>query len=84
MSSEAFERAGECARLTWQVNGKTMNKESPKADAPVPPAGTEQALSGALDQATQQPKPEESTPTADLIGDLISEALDVVVAILDN
>jgi hypothetical protein len=26
------------------VNGKTINKESPKADAPVPLEGTEQAL----------------------------------------
>ena len=30
-----------------------MNKESPNADAPVPPAGTEQALSEALDQASK-------------------------------
>ena len=60
-----------------------MNKESPKADAPVPPAGTEQALSQALDQASQQPRPEESG-TPDIVGDLISDALDVVVAIFDN
>ena len=60
-----------------------MNKESPQADAPVPPAGTEQPLSEALDQASQQPKPEESR-TAELVGDLISDALDVVVAMLDN
>ena len=59
-----------------------MNKESPKADAPVPQAGTEQALSEALDQ-TKKPKPEESG-TPDIVGDLISDALDVVVAIFDN
>jgi hypothetical protein len=58
-----------------------MNKESPKADAPVPPEGTEQALSEALDQA-KKPKPEESS-TPDIVGDLICDALDVVVAIFD-
>jgi hypothetical protein len=66
-----------------QVNGKTMNNESPKADAPVPPAGTEQALSEALDQASKQPKPEESS-TAEIVGDVISGAIDVVVSIFDN
>jgi hypothetical protein len=65
-----------------------MNKESPTADAPVPPVGTEQALSEALDQMTKNPKPEESS-TAEGIGDalasdLISDALDVVLAIFDN
>jgi hypothetical protein len=60
-----------------------MNKESPKADAPVPQAGTEQALSEALDQATEKQKPEESS-TPEIVGDLISDALDVVVAIFDN
>ena len=59
-----------------------MNKESPKADAPVPPEGTEQALSEALDQA-KQPKPEESS-TPEIVGDLISDALDVVISIFDN
>jgi len=80
---EAIERAGEWARLTLQVNGKTMNKESPQADAPVPPEGTEQALSEALDQATKNPKPEESS-TPEIVGDLISDALDVVVSMFDN
>jgi hypothetical protein len=60
-----------------------MNKESPKADAPVPQAGTEQALSEALDQASQKAKPEESN-TPDIIGDLVSDALDVVISIFDN
>jgi hypothetical protein len=58
-----------------------MNKESPKADAPVPPEGTEQALSEALDKATT-PKPEESN-TAELASELISDAIDVVISILD-
>ena len=65
-----------------------MNKESPQADAPVPPEGTEQALSEALNQATKNPKPEESS-TAQGIGDalasdLVSDAIDVVLAIFDN
>ena len=65
-----------------------MNKESPTADALVPLAGTEQALSDALDQASKNPKPEE-TSTAESIGDalasdLISDAFDVVLAIFDN
>ena len=63
-----------------------MNKESPQADAPVPQAGTEQALSEALDRTTKQPNAEESsgTETAGFAADLISDALDVVVAIFDN
>ena len=70
------------------MNGKTKNKESPTANAPVPPVGTEQALSEALDQATNNPKPEESS-TAERIGDtlasdLISDAIDVVTSIFDN
>ena len=60
-----------------------MNKESPKADAPVPQAGTEQALSEALDQASQKPQAEESS-TAEIVGELVSDALDVVISILDN
>ena len=60
-----------------------MNKESPKADAPVPQAGTEQALSEALDQASAKPKVEESS-TTEIVGDLISDAIDVVVSIFDN
>lgn len=58
-----------------------MNKESPKADAPVPPAGTEQALSEALNRASE-PKPEESSGAA-LASDLISDAIDIVLGILD-
>jgi hypothetical protein len=59
-----------------------MNKESPKADAPVPPEGTEQALSEALDKASR-PKPEESSTAETLAADLISDAIDVVISILD-
>ena len=60
-----------------------MNKESPKADAPVPQAGTEQALSEALDQTRREPKPEESS-TPEIVGDLISDAIDIVISVLDN
>jgi hypothetical protein len=60
-----------------------MNKESPKADAPVPPEGTEQALSEALDQAGKKPKPEESSTAETLALDLISDAIDVVTSIFD-
>jgi len=60
-----------------------MNKESPKADAPVPPEGTEQALSEALDQAGKKPQPEDSS-TPEIVGDLVSDAIDVVIAIFDN
>jgi len=59
-----------------------MNKESPSADAPVPLAGREQPLSEALDQAAKKPEPEESG-TAEFVGDLISDALDIVIAALD-
>ena len=41
------------------------------------------ALSEALDQASQKPKPEESS-TPEIVGDLISDAIDVVVAIFHN
>jgi hypothetical protein len=69
-----------------------MNNESPTgnadADAPVPLAGTEQALSDALDQATKNPKPEESSTTERigdaLASDLISDAFDVVMSIFDD
>ena len=60
-----------------------MNKKSPKADAPMPPEGTEQALSEALDQASKKPKPEESS-TPEIVGDLVSDAIDVVFSILDS
>ena len=60
-----------------------MNKESPKADAPVPPEGTEQALSEALDQAGKKPKPEESSTAETLALDLISDAIDVVTSIFE-
>jgi hypothetical protein len=60
-----------------------MNKESPKGDAPVPPAGTEQALSEALDQASKKPKPEESSIAEMLASDLISDAIDVVTSIFE-
>jgi hypothetical protein len=60
-----------------------MNKESPKADAPVPPEGTEQALSEALDQACKKSKPEESSIAETLALDLISDAIDVVTSIFE-
>ena len=46
-----------------------MNKESPPADAPVPPQGTEQAADQAVEQ---QPPPAESG------------ALDTVASVLDG
>ena len=49
-----------------------MNKESPKADAPVPPEGTEQALSEALDQAGKKPKLDESSIGETLAADILS------------
>ncbi len=64
------------------MNGKTINKESPKADAPVPLEGTEQAVEAAEEAATRQ-KPEESSAT-ETVGnalDLISDAIDVVISI---
>lgn len=57
-----------------------MNKGSPKADAPVPLEGTEQALSEALDEANRKPKQEESSSGLDLV----SDAIDVVISIFDN
>ena len=60
-----------------------MNKESPKADAPVPPEGTEQALPDALDQPSKKPKPDESSIGETLAADLISDAIDVVISIFD-
>jgi hypothetical protein len=60
-----------------------MNKESPKADAPLPLAGTEQALG----QTAKQQKSEESsvmeTAGDALALDLISDAIDVVTSILE-
>jgi hypothetical protein len=63
-----------------------MNKESPKADAPVPLEGTEQALEQ-VEAAAKQKKPEESsapeTAGDALASDLISDAIDVVISIFD-
>ena len=59
-----------------------MNKESPKAAAPVPHAGTEQALSGALNQASEKQKPEESSVAETLRDDLISDVMDVVTDVV--
>jgi hypothetical protein len=63
-----------------------MNKESPKADAPVPLTGTEQALEHA-EAAAKQKKPEESSVTETigdaLASDLISDAIDVVFAVFE-
>jgi hypothetical protein len=49
----------------------------------VPPEGTEQALSEALDQASTTPKPEESSTAETLALDLISDAIDVVTSIFE-
>ena len=62
-----------------------MNKGSPKADAPMPPEGTEQAVEEA-EKAAKRQKLEESSvteATGDAL-DLISDAIDVVVSIFDN
>jgi len=59
-----------------------MNKESPSADAPVPLAGTEQPLAEALDQASQKPEPEEAG-TAEFVGDLMSDAFDILIAAIE-
>ena len=61
-----------------------MNKESPIADAPVPQAGTEQALSDALHQASKKSKPEESSTAEILALDLVSDAIDVMTSVFDN
>ena len=51
-----------------------MNNGSPKADAPVPPKGTEQAA----DQATQQPQPPPAeTSTMDTVASVIDGVTDV-------
>ena len=62
-----------------------MNNGSPKADAPLPPEGTEQAVEQA-EQLARKRKPEESsvTETAGDALDLVSDAIDVVIAIFDN
>ena len=63
-----------------------MNKGSPKADAPVPLEGTEQALEQA-EVAAKRQKPEESSVTETagdaLASDLISDAIDVVISIFE-
>ena len=63
-----------------------MNKESPKADAPVPLEGTEQALVQA-EAAAKEKKPQESSATETvgdaLTDDLISDAIDVVISIFE-
>ena len=64
------------------MNGKTINKESPKADAPLPPEGTEQAVVQP-EEAAKQKKPEESSVTAGDALDLISDAIDVVTSIFE-
>jgi len=55
-----------------------MNKESPKAGAPLPLAGTEQAV-GEAEQIAKKQKPEESS----LTDDLVSDAIDVVISIFE-
>lgn len=52
-----------------------MNNNDPNAaDAPVPPAGTEQA---AADRAEQQEKPEVSNLVLDVVGDVVEIAIAV-------
>jgi hypothetical protein len=63
-----------------QVNGKTMNKEGPTADAPVPPQGTEQAAAQA---AKQQPPPAEESSALDTVGNIIDGAADVAGTVFD-
>jgi hypothetical protein len=50
-----------------------MNKESPTADAPVPPQGTEQAA----DQAAQQQQPAEEQSALDTAGNIVDGVTDV-------
>ena len=52
-----------------------MNKESPSADAPVPPAGREQAADQAAEQ--QQPPPPEELSVLDTVGSIVDGATDV-------
>ena len=60
-----------------------MNKESPPADAPVPPQGTEQAADQAAQQ--QQPPAEEQSAldTAGNIVDGVTDVADVVGTVFD-
>ena len=58
-----------------------MNKESPTADAPVPPRGTEQAA----DQAAQQQPAEEQSaldPAGNIV-DGVTDVADVVDTVFD-
>lgn len=55
----------------------TMNNNIPNAaDAPVPPAGTEQA---AADPVEEQEKPEVSYLVLDVVGDVV----EIVIAVFD-
>ena len=60
-----------------------MNKESPTADAPVPPRGTEQAADQAAQE--QQPPAEEQSAldTAGNIVDGVTDVADVVGTVFD-
>jgi hypothetical protein len=55
-----------------------MNNESPKADAPVPPKGTEQAA----DQAAQQQQPAEPS-TLDTVASVFDGVTDVAGIAID-
>jgi hypothetical protein len=57
-----------------------MNNGSPKADAPVPPKGTEQAADQAAQQ--QQPPPAE-TSTMDTVASVIDGVTDVAGIAVD-
>ena len=59
-----------------------MNKGSPKADAPMPLEGTEQAVGEAAKRKSEESSVTETVGDA-LASDLISDAIDVVIAIFD-
>ena len=57
-----------------------MNKESPTADAPVPPQGTEQAADQA---AKQQPPPAEESSALDTVASVVDGVSDVAGTVFD-
>jgi hypothetical protein len=61
------------------VNGKTNNNRSAKADAPVPPEGTEQAA----DQAVKQQPPHAESGVADTIASVVDGVTSTVEIAVD-
>ena len=60
-----------------------MNKESPTADAPVPPRGTEQAADQA---AKQQPPPADESSALDTVASIVDgvgDAADIAGTVFD-